>query len=154
MRRVAVALVALVAAGLTGGVANAAHISTAWLSVGGERGLVLSIADTQAEREQGFRGVKPRRRHGILFVHALGPAPGFTMAGVRHELVALHVDASGTVLARALMRPCRSGDWRKCPVYPSPVGTRMTIEALPADVERVHVGRRLLPESLLGVVGT
>jgi hypothetical protein len=71
---------------------------------------------------------------------------------MRYALVALHVSTAGVVLARVTMFPCRHASYRDCRVYPSPVGTRMTVEALPADVRSVRVGRRLLPESVWEVV--
>lgn len=107
--------------------------------------LALEVTHTPG---RGLKGRRLRPYRGMLFVHPSGPPPRFTMAGVPERLAALHLDREGRLMAVSFMATCASPDWRRCPIYPAPKGTRITIEARPIDVRGIALGSSIVYPSL------
>ena len=92
--------------------------------------LRLAVADTEAERGQGLRGVRELGPYdGMLFVNASDATSAYTMSGVTVPLDIAWFSRTGEPAGRAEMEPCPEGG-PDCPLYSADGPYRFAVETL------------------------
>lgn len=95
----------------------------------GSRCLRVAVADDDAERVQGLRGVRDLGPYdGMLFVFAGDVRSEFTMADTLIPLDIGFYDAEGREVDRRRMQPCPEGDDGSCPRYGASAAYRVALE--------------------------
>lgn len=107
----------------------------------GRRCLRVAVADDDAERVQGLRGVRDLGPYdGMLFVFAGDVRGRFTMADT---LIALDIgfyDAEGREVDRRRMQPCPEGDDGSCPRYGASDEYRFALEVPAGELAGGPIG--------------
>jgi uncharacterized membrane protein (UPF0127 family) len=95
----------------------------------GDDCLRVVIADQDAEKVQGLRGVRTLAPFdGMLFAFDSESRARFTMAGALIPLTIGFYDADGRPRGRLEMQPCPEGTDRTCPVYDPKAAFRFALE--------------------------
>jgi uncharacterized membrane protein (UPF0127 family) len=94
-----------------------------------DRCLRVVVADEEAERGQGLRGVAdPAPYDGMVFVYGDDVDSPYTMSGVPVDLDIAWFDASGRPVDRTTMAACPDGTDETCPLYRASRRFRLALE--------------------------